>query len=87
MKQETQYDIDLSKVIKVNNGLMTRATWNLIISIRDVKLWKAGMKPHRGWRITDVKKYFGLKGNPDKVLEGLLKLKATYDNEKTNIKL
>jgi hypothetical protein len=83
----TQYETDLEKIIKVNDGLMTRATYNLIISIRDVKLWKAGMKPHRFWKITDVKNYFGLKGNADKVLEGLYKLKATYDNAKTNIEL
>ncbi len=83
----TQYETDMEKVIKVNDGLMTRATYNLIISIRDVKLWKAGMRPHRLWKITDVKNYFGLKGNPDKILEGLMQLKATYDNAKTNIEL
>ena len=49
----------------------TRAFYNLVVSIRDVKLWSAGIKPHRAWRISDVKNYFGVKGNAKKVLAGL----------------
>ena len=39
------------------------AMLNLICSIRDVKLWaEHGMKPHRQWKMSDVKWYFGMDG-------------------------
>jgi len=50
-------------VIDVNGRPMARAYWNLILSIRDVGLYSAGIKPHRHWKITDVKTYFGIKGD------------------------
>ncbi len=87
MKQETQYQLDHKKVMKVNDGFMTRATWNLLVSIRDVKLWKAGLRPHRGWKISQVKQYFGLKGNTDKVIQGLEDLKAEYELIQKNLEL
>ena len=46
------------------NGVKTpTAYYNLLVSIRDCGLWSIGMKPHRFFKITDVKKYFGLKGS------------------------
>ena len=41
------------------------AMWNLITSKGAVKLWTKGIKPHRHWKITDVKKYFGMNGNAE----------------------
>ena len=32
---------------------------------------KVGMKPHRYWKIGDVKKYFGIKGSAESMLEQL----------------
>mgnify|MGYP003643862099 FL=1 len=81
----TAYEQDQKIAIKINNSIATRAWYNLVVSIRDVKLWKAGMKPHRHWRITDVKNYFGVKGNTQKVLDQLLTLKETYETGKTNL--
>ena len=49
--------------------------YNLIISIRDLKIWKAGMRPHRHWRITDVKKYFGITGKVDTLINRLTDFK------------
>jgi len=49
--------------------------WNLITSIRDVKLYSKGIKPHRMWKITDVKWYFGVKGNAQQIAEVLEKYK------------
>ena len=34
-------------VIQVNNGMMTRGWYNLIISIRDLGMYQKGIKPHR----------------------------------------
>lgn len=81
----TRYEQDQKIAIKINDSIATRAWYNLVISIRDVKLWKAGMKPHRHWRITDVKKYFGVKGNTQKVLDQLVTLKEEYETGKTNL--
>ena len=43
----TQFQADLGKSIKVNTGQMPVGYWNLITSIRDVKLYSKGIKPHR----------------------------------------
>ena len=57
--ENTQFYKDLQNEKKTPTN---RGWYNLIVSIRDLGLWKIGMKPHRNWRVTDVKKYFGLKG-------------------------
>ena len=41
------------------------AMYNLICSKRDVKLWAKGIKPHRRWKISDDKWYFGMNGNAE----------------------
>ena len=81
----TAYEQDQKIAIKINNSIATRAWYNLVVSIRDVKLWKAGMKPHRHWRITDVKNYFGVKGNTQKVLDQLVTLREAYETEESNL--
>lgn len=72
---------DESKVISVNGNPMARGYYNLILSIRDVKLYSAGMKPHRFWKISDVKYYFGLKGDSDKMACQLQELKQIIDTQ------
>lgn len=66
----------------VNGNPMPTAVWNLIVSKRDITMWcKFGMKPHRGWKISQVKNYFGLKGNKEKLLT---QFEALFDEvEKT----
>lgn len=78
----TQFEKDLQKSIKVNNGQMSVALWNLICSIRDCKLYAKGIIIHRNWRITDVKRYFGVKGNADKVAEQLVLMKELLFQDK-----
>ena len=68
---KTQFELDLQKSISINGKQSSRAYYNLVVSIRDVSLFDIGMKPHRHWRLKDVKWYFGLKGNKEKVLQGL----------------
>ena len=67
----TQFEIDLQNGININGVNSSRGYYNLIVSIRDVKLHKLGIKPRRGFKISDVKKYFGIKGNVFNVLEEL----------------
>ena len=66
---------DEDKVLNVNGTPMAKGYWNLIVSIRDVSLYTKGIKPHRNWKITDVKNYFGVKGNPNAVLDYLNEIK------------
>tara|TARA_R110002020_G_scaffold343188_1_gene557520 strand:- start:2775 stop:3020 length:246 start_codon:yes stop_codon:yes gene_type:complete len=43
------------------------AIYNLITSKGAVKLWTKGIKPSKHWRLKDVKKYFGVTGNAEKI--------------------
>jgi hypothetical protein len=72
----TKFQADLSKSLSVNGGQMPIGYWNLITSIRDCKLYSKGIKPHRLWKISDVKWYFGVKGNAQQISETL----ETYKN-------
>jgi hypothetical protein len=68
--------------VNVNGQAVPSAVWNLMISKRDVSLYSKGIKPHRNWKITDVKKYFGLSGNAEKVAESLSELKKIILGDK-----
>lgn len=82
-KAQTLFEKDLERKIDFNGKPMSQAYYNLVVSIRDVKLYRHGMKPHLHWRITDVKKYFGLKGNDkDSLIEQLYALKTKHFPEK-----
>jgi len=63
-------ELQEGSTINVNGGDMPTAIWNLIISKRDLTMYcrPYKMKPHRYWKVTDVKKYFGIKGTGDKLL-------------------
>ena len=67
----TGFERDCSIPLNINGVDANRGYYNLVISIRDLKLWKAGMRPHRHWRITDVKKYFGISGKVDVLIHTL----------------
>jgi hypothetical protein len=73
--------IDENKAISVNGGKMPRGYYNLILSIRDTGLYSKGIKPHRFWKITDVKKYFGLKGDAQSLHEQLKTIKDLITNK------
>jgi hypothetical protein len=72
----TKFQADLGKSLRVNEGQMPVGYWNLITSIRDCKLYSKGIKPHRNWKITDVKWYFGVKGDAGKIAEVLEQYKT-----------
>lgn len=69
---QSQFYADL---IKETSG--TNIGWyNLVLSIRDLGLYSHGIIPHRYWKISDVKTYFGIKGNATSMkaqLEEILK--------------
>jgi hypothetical protein len=72
----TKFEADFSSTMPVNGVPMSHAYWNLILSIRDCKLYSKGIKPHRNWRISDVKWYFGVKGSAEVIAEKLEQYKA-----------
>ena len=79
----TQFEQDLKQDLSVNAKASSKGMWNLIVSKRDLGLWKAGMKPHRHWKVTDVKRYFGLKGNKEKLYEDICKMVDEYTKPPT----
>ena len=79
----TQFEIDLKQDLSVNGSASSKGMWNLIVSKRDLGLWKAGMKPNRHWKVTDVKRYFGLKGNKHKIYEDICKMVDEYTKPPT----
>ncbi len=69
------------KTIDVNGKKVNFALYNAIISKRDLGLWKVGMKPHRHWKVTDVKKFFGFTGNnKEKLCNDISNLVEDYSN-------
>ena len=68
-------EVKSGKTILVNNNEVPVCYWNLIVLRGQLKMYSVGLKPNRHWKITDVKKYFGFKGNNDELLglvEGLI---------------
>ena len=51
--------------LKDLNNNQQMAMYNLITSKGAVKLYTKGIKPNRHWKISDVKKYFGMNGAAD----------------------
>ena len=61
----------------------TRAMYNLITSKGAVQLWTKGIKPHSNWRLKDIKIYFGITGNADKLYTKLsTMLRVLNENKK-----
>jgi len=70
----TQFEQDLKQDMSINGGASSKGMYNLVVSKRDLGLWKIGMKPNRHWKVSDVKKYFGLKGSKEKIYDDICKM-------------
>ena len=57
--------------IQIQGSTVPRCLYNLMVTKRDVNLYLHGLKPHRGWKIGDVKAYFGLTGGKQKVADAI----------------
>jgi hypothetical protein len=68
---KTQFEIDWYKPMQINGMQSNKAYYNLIVTIRDLSLWTKGIKPHRNYRLKDVKNYFGLSGSAQTMLTRL----------------
>lgn len=67
-------DSQFARDIQDNSCNVNRGMYNLICSKRDLRLYTKGIKPHRNWKITNVKKYFDIKGSAEVMLEQLTEL-------------
>ena len=67
----TKFQADLGQSLNVNGSPMPAGVWNLLLSIRDCKLYSKGIKPHRNWKIGDIKWYFGVKGGAEVIAKRL----------------
>jgi len=75
-------ELQSGRTVNVNGNPTPTAVWNLIISKRDLSMWTGKfsdgrpmkMKPHRHWKVTDVKKYFGITGTGDRLMANFMAL-------------
>ena len=72
---ESQFGKDLSNPMYINGAASSRGYYNLVVSIRDLRLYSKGIRPHRNWKVTDVKRYFGISGNTAVALSKLEEIK------------
>ena len=76
---KTQFELDWDKPMLINGMEANKGYYNLIITIRDLGLWtKLKMKPHRYWRLKDVKSLFRFNWNAQSILERLKDFKDGY---------
>lgn len=69
--------VETGQMMNINGKETPAAIWNLICSKRDLTLWcNIGMKPHRHWKVSDVKRYFGITGGRTTLLK---KFMVIYD--------
>lgn len=80
-RQHTQFVADLlAPPMLVNGSPMSQGVWNLIVTKRDLSMWtQFKMKPHRNWKVSQVKTYFGLKGRGQKLFDQFMALKTEVD--------
>ena len=84
--EDCQFMFDLTTIDNGNRNYNMGA-WNLICSIRDLKLFCKGIKPHRHWKFNLVKKYFGMTGNKETMLAKLELLNETLNGKDTHGRL
>ena len=69
-----EQSIKNNETININGEDVPIAYWNLIITKRDLSMWcKFGMKPHRHWKVSDVKKHFDIKGSKETLYDNFMK--------------
>lgn len=85
----TQFHKDLFMPLNVNGSNMSAGLWNLLLSERDCVMYASGsgMKPHRFWKISDVKKYFNVRGSREVVAHTMSRLRVTITEHKNFEKL
>ena len=60
IREDCKFVEELDQNFSFNGKPMSRGYYNLVVSIRDFKLYECGMIPHRGWKPTLIRDYSGL---------------------------
>ena len=76
-------DCQFLKDLEDTSSNVNRAMYNLICSKRDLQLYCKGIKPHRRWKISSVKEYFGMNGNREDLSKKLNLLYQILTSSKT----
>ena len=82
MNKDSEFMRDLVSFTYSDNLLVNRGFYNLIVTIRDLKLVLVGIRPHRNFKLRDVKRYFGINGSAKKILERLLEIREIIKTDK-----
>jgi hypothetical protein len=69
---KTQFETDLETPMNIQGGQSSLGYYNLVVTKRDMHLYCVGLKPNRNFKLNDVKKYFGLKGDKHQVNKGII---------------
>ena len=88
-RQNTPFfsDLALNSRTSINGTSMNQGVWNMIVSHRDLKIWcQHGWKPHRNWKVSQAKNYFGIKGSKKTLLTEFEALKAEVERMELAIK-
>ena len=73
MNKPIDIDVDCKfiKDLQDTSSNVNLGMYNLICSKIDLRLYCRGIKPNRHWKISDVKKYFGINGNKEELSKKL----------------
>ena len=91
MQSKTDQKIDIDgncQFMSDLNNNSTMARYNVIIVKGQLQLFSKGIKPNRHFRLKDIKRYFGISGNTETLINKE-KDRSNYKNEinKSNINL
>ena len=75
-------DSQFIKDLDDNSSEVNRGVYNLIVTIRDLKLVLAGIRPSRNFSRKNIKKYFGITGSSKKMLESLLIIRDSIKTDR-----
>jgi hypothetical protein len=88
IREDAPWLVDLennSRVFNYDGKDIPIAIWNFICTKRDLTMWvQHGMKPNRHWKVTDVKKYFDIKGSGPVLMDNFMEL---FDHVMEAVKL
>ena len=72
MQEDCQFLRDIKKnILDVNFMGTNKGLYNLTIARGQVKLFSKGIKPTQKWTLKSVKRYFGIKGSTQSILDQL----------------
>ena len=88
IREDAPWLVDLennSRVFNYDGKDIPIAIWNFICTKRDLSMWtKHKMKANRYWKVTDVKKYFDIKGSGPVLMDNFMEL---FDHVMEAVKL